>query len=153
MPRATRDTTIPTSAMAGEDAAPSRRRLFASLSATLLAGAAIATAARGAPGAAMQASGGDDAELIALCAEFHHQHAAAIATPIDDDDALTAALDERWKISDEIRDIAATTDAGRRAKAHVALVLMVENEGAEPVDSASVFVLATLQDIAGSDAA
>jgi hypothetical protein len=126
----------------------SRRSLFADLSATLLAGAAIAAAAHGEPVAAA----GDDAELIALCAEFHHQHAAAIAAPIDDDDALTAALDERWKISDEIRDIAATTDAGHRAKAHVALVLMVENEGAEPVDQASIFVLAALQDIVGSTA-
>jgi hypothetical protein len=36
---------------------PSRRRLFAGLSATLLAGAAIATAAHGAPVAALPAGG------------------------------------------------------------------------------------------------
>jgi hypothetical protein len=141
MPRGTPDNTTHTPDVAA-------RRLFAGLSATLLAGAAIATAARGAPVAALPADGAD-AELLELCAEFHHQHAAAIATPVDDDNALTAALDERWEISDEIRDIAATTDAGRRAKAHVALVLMVENEGAEPVDQASIFVLAALGDIYG----
>jgi hypothetical protein len=130
---------------------PSRRRLFTGLSATLLAGAAIATSAHGAPTVAP--TGTADAELLELCAEFHHQHAAALATPTDDDAALTAALDERWEISDEILDAAATTEAGRRAKAHVALVLMVENEGAEPVDQASIFVLAALQDIVGSTAA
>jgi hypothetical protein len=96
---------------------------------------------------------GSDAELLELCAEFHHRHAAALATPTNDDAALTAALNERWEISDEIRDIAATTEAGRRAKARVALVLMVENEGAEPVDQASIFVLEALRDIAGSAAA
>ncbi len=97
---------------------------------------------------------GDDAELLGLCTEFHQQHAAVLATPsIDGEDALTAALYERWDISDEILVLVPQTDAGRRAKAHVALVLLVENQGDEPTSSDSIFVLATLQDIVGRAAA
>src|SRR5580693_4157072 len=68
MPRATPDPTTHASDLAAENAAPgpSRRGLIARISATLLAGAAGATAARGAPGAAMPADGAD-AELIRLC--------------------------------------------------------------------------------------
>ena len=48
---------------------PSRRGLLATGTAALLIGAAIATAALGAPVASPEGAGDDD-ELIALCAEF-----------------------------------------------------------------------------------
>jgi hypothetical protein len=131
---------------------PSRRGLLAgSTAAALVAATAAVTAARGAPLAASQRweIDGPDAELLALCAAFHEQHAAALAVPGDDDGGLTAALDERWDISNEIQDIPATTEAGRRAKAAVAVVLLLENGGDVSTSGDLVFAMAALRDIAG----
>jgi hypothetical protein len=40
-----------------------------------------------------------DAEVIALCAEFHRQHEVAMALPDHDEDGLDAALGVRYDIS------------------------------------------------------
>ena len=127
---------------------PSRRGLLAGSTAALLAGAAFVTAARAAPVAAAVATG-DDAELLSLCAEFHRVHAAVIAAR--GSDALQeAALDERLDVSDEIQHMPATTLAGHRAKAAVAVVLLRENNGGDLCDSNDVdFAFAALREIAG----
>jgi hypothetical protein len=91
-----------------------------------------------------------DAKLLAMCIAFHEQHAAALAVADGDGDGLTAALDVRWNISDRIKDIPAATDAGRRAKAGVAVVLLHENGAAESFcDADKSFAYAALLDISG----
>jgi|ERR1700722_13198388 hypothetical protein len=44
-------------------------------------------------------------------------------------DGFEANLRERWKVSDAIMSLSATTDRGRREKAMVALVQLEENYG------------------------
>jgi hypothetical protein len=133
---------------------PSRRGLLAgSTAAALVATTAAVTAARGAPLAASQGweTDGPDAALLALCAAFHEENAAA-NTP-GPEDVWEAALDRRWDLSDEIQDIPAITEAGRRAKAAVAVVLLLGN-GADDSTSGDIeFALATLRDIAGEPVA
>jgi hypothetical protein len=95
-----------------------------------------------------------DAKLLAICVAFHEQHAAAMAVAHDDENGLTAALDVRWNISDRIKDIPAATNAGRRAKAGVAVVLLHENGVAESfTDADTSFAYAALLDISGRTAA
>jgi hypothetical protein len=127
---------------------PSRRGLLAGSTAALLAGAAFVAAARGAPVASAVATG-DDAELLALCAEFHRVHAAVIAAR--GYDALQeAALDERLDVSDEIQQMPATTLSGHRAKASVAVVLLRESNGGDGSNSNDVdFAFDALLEIAG----
>jgi hypothetical protein len=126
-----------------------RRGLLAGSTVALLAGAAFVTAARAAPVASAVTTAGDDAELLALCAEFHRVHAAVIAAR--GYDALQeAALDERLDVSGEIQRTPATTLAGHRAKASVAVVLRRENNGGDVCDSSDVdFAFAALLEIAG----
>ena len=93
-------------------------------------------------------TGAPDAELLAMCIAFHRQNAAAQAVPSSDvDDDLLAAMDRRWEISDEIQDIPATTEAGRRAKALVAVVLLRESDLFS--SGATSFAYSTLLNIAG----
>lgn len=93
-------------------------------------------------------AGAPDAELLAMCIAFHRQNAAAQAVPSSDvDDDLLAAMDRRWEISDEIQDIPATTEAGRRAKALVAVVLLRESDLFS--SGATSFAYSTLLNIAG----
>jgi hypothetical protein len=134
---------------------PSRRGLLAGstaaalVAATAAATTAVATAA-GAPRATVpqrQDADGTDAELLALCAAFHEEHAAANA--LGQEEVCEAALDRCWDLSDEIQDIPAATEAGRRAKAAVGVVLLHENGGDEYPDADVEFALATLRDIAG----
>ena len=107
------------------------------------------SADRGAPGTG---AGGPDAELLAMCIDFHRQNAAAQPMPSNDvDDDLVAAMDRRWEISDEIQNIPATTEAGRIAKALVAVVLLRESNLFS--SGATTFALATLLNIAGRDVA
>jgi hypothetical protein len=103
-----------------------------------------------------------DAELLAMCAAFHDQHAAVLSAAdsdlapaaVDKEDELMAANDKRWKISDQIKDIPAATAAGGRAKAGVAAVLLQENGADEPhTDGDKKFAYAVLLDIAGRPAA
>ena len=82
-----------------------------------------------------------------MCIAFHRQNAAAQAVPSRDDDDLFAAMDRRWEISDEIQNTPATTEAGRRAKALVAVMLLRESDLFS--SGATTFAFATLLDIAG----
>jgi hypothetical protein len=96
---------------------PLRRRLLASATAALAAGAAIGTAARAAP----VASPGGDAELIRLCDEAQRLEARVWeidrrGTSEEDCTAVTTAWDRVYLT---IAGIRATTPAGLQAKARV----------------------------------
>jgi hypothetical protein len=69
-----------------------------------------------------------DAELLRLCAAFHEAHAAWYARTDEFSDAWEAAGARRRAISDKLQPIAARTDAGRVAKARVALTVLHEFE-------------------------
>ena len=56
-------------------------------------------------------------------------------------------MDRRWEISDEIQNIPATTEAGRIAKALVAIVLLRESDLFS--SGATTFAFATLLNVAG----
>jgi hypothetical protein len=90
-----------------------------------------------------------DAEVIALCAEFHRQHEVAMALPDHDEDGLGAALDVRRDISDQILGIPAKTQSGQKAKALVALVLIEENQALDHMDGDMSFAYEALRDVAG----
>jgi hypothetical protein len=90
-----------------------------------------------------------DAEVIALCAEFHRQHEVAMALPDHDEDGLDAALGVRHDISDQILGIPAKTQAGQKAKALVALVLIEENQPLDRMDGDMSFAYEALRDVAG----
>ena len=101
---------------------PSRRRLLAGATAALAAGAAIATAARGAP---VVSPGADDA-LIDACQAFiaWEERVLALytgATRIEDDDEREAALvpleAQQRPLVDLIVATPAVTPEGARAKA------------------------------------
>jgi len=96
-----------------------------------------------------------DAKLLAMCIAFHEQHVTVLAAGGgDDEDNLMTAVDKRWNISDRIKDIPAATDAGRRAKAGVAVVVLHENGAAESTSDADKrFAYAALLDISGRTAA
>jgi hypothetical protein len=96
-----------------------------------------------------------DAELIALCADFHRQHQVVLGVGLDDDDGMDVAILARWDISNKIEDIAPVTPTGRKAKAGIALFLLEENYGPAGCKEGSSMRLAVaaLRDIAGSDAA
>jgi hypothetical protein len=106
---------------------PLRRRLLAGGTAALLTGAAIATTARSAPGAAC-----DDAELLRLCRALVAQALAIdaisnepeydqpdIITPqsIDHEERLAAADSVWFRLTEKITDIPARTPEGVQAKA------------------------------------
>ena len=129
--------------------APSRRALLTGSTAALLAGAAAVPVARAVP-LPVPAATGDDAELIALCDEFHRLHAAAYAPFVEEDEALMeTALRWRRAASDQIALIPATTDTGRRAKAAVASAVLDE-WGSLETSHAIIFARAVLRDIGGA---
>ncbi len=94
----------------------------------------------------------NDVELLRLCADFHRLHTVAYALPRLADEAdeaeMVAALDRRWGTSDQIALIPAVTDAGRRAKAAVASVLLDE-WGALETSHTILFARNVLRDIGG----
>jgi hypothetical protein len=125
--------------------APHRRGLLTGTLAALLTGAAAIATAKAAP---LLATAGNDAELLALRAEYHLQHDVAYSPNGEDVDWETA-LDETWDILDEIVDLPVVTEAGRRAKAGVVdRLFAVEDRG----DKDCVAVLAVLRELAGSAA-
>jgi hypothetical protein len=89
--------------------------------------------------------------MLAMCIDFHRQNAAAQAVRSRNDDDLLDAMDRRWEISAEIQNIPATTEAGRIAKALVAVALLRESDLFS--SAATTFALATLLNIAGRDVA
>jgi hypothetical protein len=106
---------------------PSRRRLLAGLSATLLAGAAIATAAHGATADAAMAAGGGDAEWISLCDRLvviAAEEATIYATMTEEEQevALEPFTQEYRQIGNRIWDLDnPTTPAGFLASARAAV--------------------------------
>jgi len=86
-----------------------------------------------------------DAELIALCATFHRQHAEAYDEANLD---WEAASDAKRSTFVEIGNLTATVNAGHRAKAAVAVVMLAENH--EPdgniADPEAMFALNMLRD-------
>jgi hypothetical protein len=128
---------------------PSRRGLMAGSTAALLAGV---TAAHGnaSHDAKFFAGLGDDAALLALCAEFHKQDAVVGTLEWGENEPLSAALDVRWSLSNRIKSIPPTTLAGMRAKAAVGLRLLDENRGPDhdDGDADAAFAYAVLRDIA-----
>jgi hypothetical protein len=90
--------------------------------------------------------GNPDAELLALCAAFHEAHDAWYARRDDFSDAWEEAGERRWAISDQLQGIPAVTEAGRVAKARVALVVLHEKCGRDSIDD---LVYAALRDIVG----
>ncbi|HUB48361.1 MAG TPA: hypothetical protein VMB73_25575 [Acetobacteraceae bacterium] len=100
---------------------PSRRAILVGSTAALLAGAAIATAAHGAP---VAPPAGDDAELLALRRSFLVEHDTVTAWNADrvTEEIGEAAHDRWWECVEAMTDIPATTTAGLRAKAEVALL-------------------------------
>lgn len=90
-----------------------------------------------------------DADLLALCAEFHQLHADTRSLPDTGDYTWEDAQEARWDVSDEIEDIRPATAEGHRAKATIALVLMEEQHG-DSGDADIRFALTMLRDLLGS---
>ncbi len=103
-----------------------------------------------APTAHVAATPKADAGLLRLCAAFHDADARCHAAP-DDGAGWKVWLDRRWEITAAIEDMAPRTEAGRRAKARVALTLA--EEASDTSNEYERFTLATLRDLAGSAAA
>jgi hypothetical protein len=83
-----------------------------------------------------------DAELLALCTEFHRLLAAA--TQGD-----KAAVIRRWKVEDRLQAMPARSIEDLQAKAAVAVALMIEQNGGDQFGSAEErFVVAVLRDLA-----
>ena len=90
-----------------------------------------------------------DAGLLRLCALFHDAEARGQAAP-DDGQEWKVWLHRRWEISASIKGMTPRTEAGRQAKARVALVLL--EEAVDTTNEYERFVLATLRDLAGAAA-
>jgi hypothetical protein len=100
---------------------PSRRGLLAGGTAALLAGAAIATAARGAPVLATMPQT-DDAELLALVRKFHLIDAQLVGyndAPDVPDGVIDPLHDEWWETVHAIEETVAATHVGCVAKGSV----------------------------------
>ncbi len=89
-----------------------------------------------------------DAALTALCAAFHRQHVEAYDEANRD---WEAAADAKHSTFVAIGNLTATTDAGHRAKAAVAVIMLAENH--EPdgsiADPEALFALNLLRDWLG----
>ncbi len=90
----------------------------------------------------------NDVELLRLCADFHRLHTVAYAQREADEAEMEAALHQRWAATDQIATIPAVTDAGRRAKAAVASVLLDEWGNLE-TSHTILFARNVLRDIGG----
>ncbi len=99
-------------------------------------------------GAGAAPSACPDATLIALCATFHRQHAEAYDEANLD---WEAASDAKHRTFVEVGKLTATVNAGHRAKAAVAVVMLAENH--EPdgniADPEALFALNLLRDWLG----
>jgi hypothetical protein len=103
--------------------APSRRAALRFSTAAIIASLTTPALAQPTPG--------PDAKLLRLCARFQTQHRLVLTLANaagDTSDALDWAMIKRWGISDKIAAITAVTDAGKRAKAEVAIALLEENK-------------------------
>lgn len=120
--------------------AQTRRGLFA-------AGVVLATVGPATVVVAAAAST-PDADLLALCAEFHQLHADVWSLPHTGDWTWEDAIADRWETSDRIEDMRPATAEGYRAKATIALVLLEEQHG-DSGDADVRFALATLRDLLG----
>jgi hypothetical protein len=67
-----------------------------------------------------------DADLLTLCADFRRHHATLAATPYEDELATNAAFTTRQHAADSLAILRPTTEAGRRAKAAVGVIIMNE---------------------------
>jgi hypothetical protein len=122
----------------------SRRRLFATAASALVAGAALATAAHGAPIA--EAAGGD-AELLALVREYHQHDAVAVNADLREA-IWEAAQDLRWTVFDQIEKTPARTPAGWAAKASL-LPRTVDDSG-DPTSPEGRMALSLARDLMGT---
>jgi len=118
-----------------------RRNLLASVPALALGGAGI--------GGTVQALPSPDAELHALCATFHRQYAEAHdeANP-----AWEAANGASFDTFNELNGLTPATEAGHRAKARVAVVMLAmfnEGDGYGGGDPQAMFALNLLRDWLG----
>lgn len=126
---------------------PQRRRLLASATAALAAGAAIATVAHAAPVAAPGGAGGD-AEIMRLAREFWKHdaimddwNAGRVSEEIGEE-----AQDDQWECLDDMTAIRATTPEGIRVKAECLLhSLEIQFSSGPAEDHARAF----LADLAG----
>lgn len=121
--------------------AASRRGLLGNAAAVLMMGSCT-------PSLAPAATVSPDAELLALCAEFHRHHADALSLPDTGEYSWEGAQAARWAVSDQIEDMRPETAEGHRAKTAIALVLLEEQRG-DSGDADVQFVLATLRDMLG----
>ena len=137
---------------AGPALPPSRRGLLAAAASALVAGAAIATAAHGAP-VASPGLAGADAELLALYRSFLAEHATVTAWNAGrvPEEIGEAAHDRWWACVDALLEIPAHTPAGLAAKAAVALCAV--NDVEDPRNGADELARVVLAEIAGSAAA
>ena len=116
----------------------------------LLAAAPVALALAG-PAAAAPTTHSPDAELLALCAEFHRlqSEGADEANP-----AWEKANADAWDVFNEIDDLTPQTEAGHKAKAAVAVrMLAMFHEMEDGGQPEAVFALNMLRDWLGSAAA
>jgi hypothetical protein len=122
-----------------------RRALMAGTAVALAAADGALNLARGSqPGPTVEEA---DAELLAVCAEFHRHHAAVVAMAGDDTAGISAANGARWDAAEVVERIAAVTHAGQAAKAEVALVLLEENSAKSPDGDISL-AISVLRDVA-----
>lgn len=150
---------LPTISKATDEYSTSRRRLLASATAVLAAGAAIATAARGAPVASLEAVGAD-AELMRLCADMEAAQAQieAISGPTrtvqfrtseEQQEAFEAVHDEWWASFEAAIGLPAKTPDGIRAKAHMAQIAQNSLQG-DSCETMYNFINSLLADLLGS---
>jgi hypothetical protein len=112
--------------------------------------AAIAAATRQTGPAVETDDAPNDVELLALCEEFRILYARLNKADELDDAAFTALHKERMAILDDIEELVATTPAGLRAKAGVAILLIEENPEGR-LDRGVAVALSVLEDIADLD--
>ncbi len=123
------------------------RRGLATCGAALAALAGLGAIAKAAPAS-------PDADLLALCAEFHRHHADALSLPDAGDPDAGArtwedAIDDRWDTLDSIEDMRPVTAEGHRAKAAVALVMMEEQYPGDEGNATARFATVMLRDLVG----
>ena len=109
-----------------------------------LLSAAVPAAALTLVGAvATPAAFGPDAEMLALCGEFHRLHAEGANQANPDWERADAAA---WDAFNQLDDMTPATEAGHRAKAGVAVrMLVMFHGGVDGGDPEAVFALNTLQ--------
>lgn len=100
----------------------------------------------------------DDARLLYLCAELDRAHAQAYDAPdVDDidDDEMSERLAAMFSVMHALAPIRATTQAGRVAKAKVALMLVADRMAQwkmEDFELDMLFAFSALHDLVGNPA-